>query len=253
MRHAEEVRLHPDLTSLSRAVAEEIVTLAGHATRATGRFTIVLAGGETPRTLYRLLADEYQERLPWPKIHLFWGDERYVPPDHSDSNLAMAHEILISRVPIPPHQVHPIPTDLDTPERAAAVYEALLRASFGETQPTFDLVLLGVGEDGHTASLFPGDPILRETTRWVSAVLAPPTYPQRRRITLTLPALHLAHTVFFLVSGQGKQATVRSLLQGSERARTHYPAAMVRPAGRLAWWINRHVGVEIAQDWDDSP
>jgi len=130
-----------------------------------GYFTLALAGGQTPRSLYRLLAREYRERIPWPQVHLFWGDERCVPPDDPDSNFAAAHETLISKVPLPSQNIHCIPTEIGPPEKAADVYEQVLREFFEGTSPTFDVVLLGVGEDGHTASLFPGDPVLQERKR----------------------------------------------------------------------------------------
>lgn len=238
-----EVRVCPDLVSLSHAVAGEIVHLARTAVQSWhGRFTLALAGGTTPRTLYRLLAAEYRKQIPWFRVHLFWGDERFAPPTSSESNYAMAYETLISQVPIPPAQVHRIPAESDPPDQVAQVYEKHLRDFFAETSPTFDLILLGAGPDGHTASLFPNDPVLTERECWVRAVLAPPVFPPLQRITLTLPAINQANAVFLMVSGTGKREIVQSLLKTPEIARRLYPAAMVRPVERLVWWVDQAAG-----------
>lgn len=237
------VRAYPDLGSLSRAAAESLVALAHRAVAERGRFAVALAGGTTPRLLYALLANKYREQIPWPQVHLFWGDERCVPPDHSESNFAMVSQSLISKVPVPPENIHRIPAEVAPPEKAAEAYEQTLRECFHPLVRegsffSFDVALLGVGADGHTASLFPGDPILEERERWVAAVLAPPSSPPRRRITLTLPVINRANHVFFLVSGAGKRAAVRSILDTPEKAIKLYPAAMVRPRQQVVWFID---------------
>lgn len=238
-----EIRSYPDVDSLNKAAAESIVDTARAAIGEKGRFTLALSGGSTPRALYSLLASGYADQIPWASVHLFWGDERYVPKDHPESNYKTAYQTLISRLPIPPQNLHPIPIELETPEKTAASYEGRLREFFqipktGETSTTFDLVLLGIGEDGHTASLFSGDPVLAERGRWVAAVRAPPTYQTRQRITLTLSAINKAENVFFVVSGAAKKAVVKQILEDREVAGRLYPAAMVRPKGRVVWFLD---------------
>ncbi len=235
-----EVCVHPDLASLSRAAAERLGELALKAVAERSCFALGLAGGNTPRKLYQILAEAYREHIPWSEVHLFWGDERCVPPDHPESNFGMAYETLISKIQIPPHQVHRIPVELDTPERAAEAYEITLREFLGHTSPVLDLVLLGVGADGHTASLFPGDSVLEEQGRWVKPVHAPLEYATRRRVTLTLPVLNRASYMFLLVSGTEKQKVVQTILRDPKRAREWYPAAMTRSSGRggTVWFLD---------------
>lgn len=242
-----EVRAYPGLEALSRGAAEEVVRLAAATVAGRGHVAMVLAGGHTPRPLYQLLAGEYRERIPWPQVHLFWGDERCVPPDHPDSNFALAYETLISKVLLPSENIHRVPVELDPPEKAALAYEQVLRGFFhpssaeGRPFPSFDLILLGVGEDGHTASLFPDDPVLEEKRRWVVAVRAPAAFPPPWRITLTLPVLNHAKSVVFLVSGSGKGEVVRRIMSDPEAACQRYPAAMVHPRERLFWLIEKEI------------
>ncbi len=166
-----DVRVYPDLDPLNRVAADELADLIQESVRESGRFNLVVAGGNTPRSLYRLLGEDYRDRIPWPQIHLFWGDERFVPPEHRLSNFRMVQEELIEKVPLSPENVQPMPTHFSTPEEAARAYEETLREhfpDFKESWPAFDLVLLGMGGDGHTASLFPGSPALQEKQRWAS-------------------------------------------------------------------------------------
>ena len=230
------VRMYDDLQSLSCAAAGAFLELAQETVAAQGRFTLVLSGGSTPRTLYRVLADECRAGMPWAATHVFFGDERCVPHDDPDSNYRLAREALLERVPIPPDQAHPMPTSPADQPSAAAEYEATLRASFPGEWPRFDLVFLGLGEDGHTASLFPGSPALRERRRWVVASVAP-TEP-RQRLTLTYPVLNHAARVWFLVSGASKHEALRCALL-REVAPEVCPAAGVNPAdGELLWWVD---------------
>ncbi len=201
-----EVIISSDLKNSSIKIAENILELAQTAIADRGFFTFALAGGNTPRLLYESLASEYADRIPWHSVHLFWGDERYVPMDHPESNYAMAFQTLISKISIPLENVHRIPTEIEPLEKAAASYEDELRKILldsGENaiSHSFDLILLGVGEDGHTASLFPGDLALKEKKRWVLPVYAPSSYSIRPRITLTLPLINNSNNIFFLVSG----------------------------------------------------
>lgn len=224
-----------DVNALARAAVDIFVEQAQSALRAKGRFAVALSGGSTPRAVYKLLADA---PLAWENIHLFWGDERCVPPDHADSNFRMTTESLLMRVHIPPENVHRIQGEL-APELAAARYEQELRAFFGDV-PRFDLILLGLGDDGHTASLFPESPALHERTRWAAAVAhetpPPPLVP---RVTLTLSVLNAARQVVFLVSGGGKAARLAEVLRAS-MASPSLPASMIQPDnGEILWLIDQ--------------
>jgi 6-phosphogluconolactonase len=239
-----EVRRYPNLEHLSTAAAEFICSLANERVDGSGLLTIVLAGGKTPKTLYENLAlPFYSTRMPWSHIHLFWGDERCVLPDHPESNFAMAFHALISKVPLPSQNVHRMPAEIEPPEDAAEAYEDVLREFFGFPRkpgpiPAFDLIVLGVGKDGHTASLFPGDRALEMDKRWVTAVQTPRGTPLVPRITLTLPLINGASCVLFMVSGSGKRELVRSILEEPDSAAQRYPAARVSPGGRTIWLID---------------
>jgi len=242
-----EVYVFTDLTNASHSLAEKIVEEAGEAIEKRGRFALALSGGKTPSFLYHLLASEYSARIDWPAIHLFWGDERCVPQNHPDSNFAMAYETMISKVPLPPQNIHRVTSEIQTPERAAESNEKVLREFFNdsdkETSPTFDVILLGVGEDGHTASLFPGSPALEEKSRWVVAVDAPPSYSPKKRITLTLPVINKSISVFFLVSGSEKRTVLKSILEEPGR---HFPAAMVQARRKIIWYVDEGVFSDIS-------
>ena len=175
--------------------------------------------------------------MPWDRVHLFWGDERFVPPGDPRSNARMAREALVDRVPCPPANVHPIPTELPSADAAALRYEELLRAHFPAEGPAFDLVLLGLGDDAHTASIFPGSRALVEPERWVLAVTAPADPPLR--ITLTMPALTAAAHLFVLATGAEKAAALRRALDPTSDP-AHYPAAALQRAHeRVTWWVDR--------------
>ncbi len=229
--------------ALAQVVAEWLCGL----TQASGReFAICLSGGSTPRRLYELLATpEIASRFPWSRVHWFWGDERFVPHDSRDSNYGMARDAFLSRVPAPAENVHAIPTEGVSPEQAATAYEATLKRFYGAdilapSRPLFDVTLLGVGENGHTASLFPGQPALQEIRRWVVAVTGAKSEP---RITLTYPALDSSRDVAFVVTGREKRDVV-SRAQSGDRA---MPAGLVRPVGRLHWFTDRAAAAEGAK------
>jgi 6-phosphogluconolactonase len=238
VEEANEVRIFHDAAELARAAADEISFRIQETLRQSGRFTWALSGGSTPRALYRLLAsDEYRERLPWHAIHFFWGDERHVPPDDAKSNFRMAREAMLDAVPVPPENIHRIAGEEPDAERAAKLYEDELRSFFalapGEW-PRFDLVLLGLGKDGHTASLFPGSDAVRERER---LVVAPWVEAQRTfRITLTPPVLSHARRALFLVSGAEKAAALQAVLAG-RREPDRYPAQAVE--GNRLWLVDR--------------
>lgn len=227
---------------LARAAAEEFVKLGREAIGAREFFTVALSGGSTPRVLYSLLAGDASLRaqLPWEKIHFFWGDERHVPPEHPDSNFRMAKEALLSKVPVPPANVHRIRSENPDARQAAGEYEETLltffRLKMGE-MPRFDLILLGMGPDGHTASLFPGSPGLHEQKRMIVA-----NWVERLkdyRITMTFPLLNHAACILFLVSGEEKAETLRAVLERKQE-RDLLPARLVRPQrGNCLWLVDR--------------
>jgi 6-phosphogluconolactonase len=230
-----DVRTFPDLAALSRAAADLVLAAALTAVASDARFTLVLSGGSVPRTLYTLFAQPpWVDSMPWSLIHVFWADERCVSPDHRDSNYRLAFETFLSHVPAPPENVHRIRGE-DGPDQASENYERELKRFFVSAQPAFDLVLLGAGEDGHTASLFPGSPQLRERIHLCLPVHDPG--PKHSRVTLSLPVLNNAANVVFLVSGASKSDVVRELLD--DRDRSGLPAAQVRPEeGKLVWMLD---------------
>ena len=229
--------LYDDYEALSSAAAGLFVQQARHATQARGRFSVALAGGHTPRRAYELLAlGPSSTRVPWGQVHVFWGDERCVPVDDQRSNAWMARQALLARVSIPPTQIHPIPCT-GTPHEAAELYQAVLQAFFGDQPSRFDLVLLGLGENGHTASLFPGTPVLHEQERWVAAVHAAAT--EVDRVTLTAPLINQARVVAFLISGSSKASILREVLEGSPDPE-RFPAQLIQPAkGELHWLVDQ--------------
>ena len=240
---AREVRAFPDLEALSVAAAERIIDIARESVEARGRFAIALAGGNTPKRTYRLLVERHRGEIEWPSWQVLFGDERFVPWDDNRSNYKMARDTLLADAPIPTDHVHPVPADTPTVGDAADAYQQILRRVLaGDRAPkagAIDLVLLGVGPDGHTASLFPGSPALAEQTRWARAVEAPTTVqPAVPRVTLTLPILNAARNVIFLVAGSDKRPVIAEILQGAETAR-RYPAAMVTGAGRTLWMVEQ--------------
>jgi 6-phosphogluconolactonase len=232
------VHVFPDAESLASDAATRIARLARETIDARGAFRVALAGGTTPRRAYELLAEHHRDDVDWSRVEVYFGDERCVPPDDAESNFAMAWRALLSRVPVTPANVHPMYQGGELPEVAAARYDALLRRS----AVTFDLTLLGVGEDGHTASLFPGAPSLAERARWASAVEAPPAMKTRWRVTLTLPALDASRRVMVLCAGAPKREVVSQVLSAdpsaAEAAADRYPAAMVRGAEETVWMVD---------------
>ncbi len=232
---------------LNRKAAAQFIALAGDAIARSGRFAVALSGGSTPKALYSLLAlPECRNLVDWSRVHFFWGDERCVPPDHPDSNFRMVREALLGKIQIPNENIHRMPGERE-PAEAAAAYEAEIKYFFGVIKPggwpRFDLIFLGLGEDGHTASLFPGTDAANETAHLVTVV-----YVQRLqsyRLTLTLPVINAAAQVTFLVSGESKAAIVREILL-ADGASCSYPAAKVRPSeGRLTWMIDADAAKEL--------
>lgn len=235
---ARRLRVLAGPAEVAAAAAGELLARAGEAVSARGAFALALPGGATPRALYALLADRegpWAARLPWGRTQVFFGDERCVGPEHPDSNYRLAREALLRHVPVPPQNVHRIRGELPDAAQAAAAYERELTAALGPL-PALDLVLLGLGQDGHTASLFPGSPALQERERLVAAAVAPRLGAWR--ITLTLPALERARQVLFLATGGSKAAALRRALGGG--GGEPVPAALVRPrTGRVLWLVDR--------------
>jgi len=234
------IRQFPDNESLACACAGAFLSLYRMAIADHGHFRVALAGGSTPIRLYQFLSGaEFKPKIDWKIVYLYWGDERCVPPEHPDSNYRSACEHLIDKVPIPPRNVFRMPGEAN-PEKGALMYEQLLYRSFSWVTPVFDLILLGIGEDGHIVSLFPGDPTLKERKRWVLPVRhdQPPT-PLVDRLTLTLPILNFARHVIFLVSGVRKARVVKRILVEREKL----PAALVKPSnGQLFWMLDKEAG-----------
>lgn len=223
-----------DPAALALRVADWMTSAA---LAAKGDFRVSLSGGSTPKALFTLLAsDRFIGRFPWSRVSWFWGDERFVPYDHPESNYRMTREAMLAKAPVPPANIHPVPAD-GTPEDAAARYERILQATYGApvldpARPMFDITLLGLGPDGHTASLLPGEPVLEERKRWVAAVSH--GRPEIR-ITMTYPVIENSRQVAFLVSGQPKAEIFSTIRAGG----SDVPAARVKPVGELIWFVDR--------------
>jgi 6-phosphogluconolactonase len=231
-----EIVVVADAGALAQEAAARFVSLAQEATEARGRFSVALAGGSTPRGLYERLGEvPYRNRVPWTQVHLFWGDERLVAPDDPGSNYRLAAETFVVRVPLPPENVHRMAGEL-APEAAVRAYRRALEDFFCGPRPRFDLVLLGLGSDGHTASLFAGAEVLEEKGEIVAAVEADYEGRPAGRLTLTLPAINSARQVLFMVAGEDKAGIVREVLEGPAG---RFPAQRVAPnAGHLTWLLD---------------
>jgi len=222
-----------DAEALARHVAVWLTDLAA---ASAGRFAIALSGGSTPKRLYEILAEPAQrDRFPWDRTHLFWGDERFVPPDSADSNYNMTRHALLDHAPIPPSQIHPMPTE-GTPAAAARAYQATLQTYYGRealdmAHPLFDVTLLGLGENGHTASLFPDTASLEESLAWVAPVTEGVPQP---RLTLTYPAIACSSVVAFLVAGKNKATVLKRVLAGDRSQ----PASRITATGELIWFVD---------------
>lgn len=223
------LRIFSSPKDLARAAAELFV--------ARSPKTVALSGGSTPKLLFELLADPsepFRDQIPWPDVHFFWSDERHVPPDHEESNFRMANEAMLSRVPVTKSNVHRVPSENPNAAEAASEYEQTLIEITQQPLPQLDLILLGLGPDGHTASIFPGSDVLRETKRLVAAPWVEKF--QTYRITMTLPLLNNSASVVFLVSGSEKAKIVKEVFKGPEQ----YPAQAVKPThGELLWMLDK--------------
>lgn len=225
----------PDLEVLSRTAANELCKVLSNAIAARGKASFVLSGGKTPRPLYTMLAGEFRETIDWSKIDFFWGDERYVPPEHEASNFGFARGALLQPLNISPDRIHRMPTESGDPANAALSYERHLQEYFGSSECSFDLLLLGMGADGHVASLFPGSPALQEKNRLVVVTNAPAT--PVTRLSLTFRALNAASTVMILVAGSEKRE-ILTWIERSEHRKT-FPISRVTARNRLLWYVDQ--------------
>ncbi len=226
------------------ALANWITSLIQKTLEVKDKFTIALSGGETPKKLYQTLAsDVYREKINWSRLHIFWGDERFVSFTDERNNAKMAYDNLLSKINIPSDQVHKIWTDV-TPEESAKQYENILHKYFDEKQTTFDLVLLGMGDDGHTLSLFPGNKILNDNNSWVSAVSSK---EKGERITLMPSVVNRSSTIAFLVTGESKAKNLKQVLESHQQA---YPAQHIQPAnGELYWFVDEEAGKYLQKNF----
>ncbi|MBX5450055.1 6-phosphogluconolactonase [Thermogemmatispora sp.] len=234
----QQIAIYPDAESLSQEAARLVTRLAQEAIVTRGRFTLALAGGSTPRKLYSLLASEpYRSQIDWTRVEIFWSDERCVPPDHPESNYRMAHEVMLSKLPIPAANIHRMPAEQTDHQAAAESYSAELRRVFSTTGvPVFDLIQLGMGPEGHTASLFPHQQALHERERLVLPVSVPKPPPER--LTFTPPVINAARHILFLVTGSDKAEAIRAVLE-EEGAPDDYPARLVHAAaGEVTWLLD---------------
>jgi 6-phosphogluconolactonase len=244
-----EIRVLPTPQELFQAAAEQFVELANEAISNRGRFAVALSGGSTPKTLYALLAERFASSVDWQKTFFFWGDERHVPPDHAESNFRMAYEAMLSKLPIPTENIFRVRAEEADANPAAEEYEQTLKQFFqvrpGEF-PRFDLIHLGMGPDGHTASLFPGTQALRERTRWVVANWMEKF--QTFRITLTLPVLNNARCVTFLVTGSEKAGTLHQVLERTATG-SEFPSNLIQPSnGKVVWMVDKAAAARLSTD-----
>ncbi len=246
------IRIYPDFESLSRGAAELFVHLAGTSVRARGQFSVALAGGNTPRRTYELLSQNpLRDRVAWNQAHIFWGDERCVAADDPRSNTRMAKQALLEHVPVPSAGIHPIEC-AESPRDAAHRYESLLRAFFAGGPPRFDIIFLGLGENGHTASLFPYTPALEERDRWTSDVYA--AGQNIYRVTMTAPIINQTRAVVFIVSSVSKAKVLQEVLEGP-RDPMRLPAQLIQPelhGGELYWLVDRPAALSLSSDIRDK-
>ena len=243
-----DLRIHADTDALIEAVARRWREIATAAINARGKFHVALSGGSTPGALYRLLAlPKHAEHIPWDRVHIYFGDERAVPPDHADSNFRMAKEALLDHVSIPPSHIHRMQGEAEDPHVAASAYTRELTTNLplsAQGVVQFDLLLLGVGTDGHTASLFPGTPVLHERARLVEAVFVEKL--NSWRITLTLPVIDHARHVLIMVNGESKASIIRDIF--STRRAPPFPVQLINPQGHLEWHLDHSAAALLPEE-----
>ncbi len=241
-----QVRVFTDVDALALGAADAFAAITSAAVATRSRAYVALSGGSTPKRMGELLAvAPFRDRVPWESLEVFWGDERWVPEESPESNAGVAKRTFLDHVPIPPSRVNPFPTGVPDPETAATMYATQLRTVFGQTDdvPRFDLVLLGMGDDGHTASLFPGTAVIHETEALAVAHAVPKLGAVR--LTLTPPVLNAGREVVFLVAGAEKAETLASVLEGPEKV-DELPSQIIRPVdGRLTWLVDRAAAARL--------
>jgi len=247
-----KLEIYENAKKLAWAAALKFASLAEQTVKERGRFSVLLSGGSTPKAMFSVLAEKpFADALPWQSIYFFWGDERCVPPDHTDSNYRMANEALLGKVAVPRENIFRVPAEDEDHDRAAANYSQTIRQFFNpvanasgtDSLPRFDLVFLGMGADGHTASLFPGTTALQVEDR-----IAVANYVEKFqtfRITLTAAAINHAEQVVFLIAGADKAATLKDVLEG-ERQPQKYPSQLIQPVnGELLWMLDEAAAAEL--------
>ena len=235
--HKNKIEVFETPEALGEATAEFIIRLAYECISRRGKFILCLSGGSTPELLFKLMASaDYRERMPWAQTFIFWGDERYVPMDDSRNNAYIARTLLLDKVAIPAENIFPIPTNLEPATEVAKAYAQTLETFFGNSLPQFDLIMLGIGENAHTASLFPNTPVIHEKRAWVSALYVEEV--KMYRITLTAPVINNAHDVMFLAAGSGKAEVLKTVLTAPYQPEK-YPAQLISPVlGSLFWFLD---------------
>ncbi len=232
---APSVHIFPDAEAVAQHAAEFITDLIVKTLEKQDRFTLALSGGSTPKRLHQLLAaTPYREQIDWTRLHIFWGDERYVPLEDERNNARMAYDTLLNQVNIPADQVHIMRTDLGDPRQSAAEYEAILHRYFDGREQSFDLLLLGMGDDGHTLSLFPGTEVVHETQRWCTAFFL--QQQDMFRVTLTKTIANKSACILFLTTGKGKAPALKQVLEGPPNINT-YPSQVIQPEYGVTHWM----------------
>ncbi|REA61680.1 6-phosphogluconolactonase [Dyadobacter luteus] len=239
-----EIHVSKNTADLSKDLADRIVTLIDATLGKQDRFTFVLSGGSTPKALYALLSESpYSENIPWEKVHFFWGDERAVPFEDERNNAKMCYDQLLNKVNVPAENIHIMRTDV-SPEESAAAYEKVLKSYFKDGESTFDFVLLGMGDDGHTLSLFPGTEVVHESEAWTSAFFL--QAQDMYRITLTAPVVNAAKYVAFMATGAGKAETLKSVLEGDQNL-DKFPSQIIKPVnGELHWFVDEAAAAQLS-------
>jgi 6-phosphogluconolactonase len=236
-----DFNVFPGTSDLAQAAARQIAELLQDALESRDRASLVLTGGKTPKPVYRALAAQHGKSVDWNRVDFFWGDDRFVPADHDESNVRLAQENLLSRIDASECRTFPFPVTMDSPEDAAIAHEETLRSYFADKEPVFDVLLLGLGEDGHVASLFPGHGSLQERDRWVLHTRAPAGNPITDRLTMTLPIINGARSILFIVAGEKKSGAVAAATCNNEEA----PAGLVRRGENVHWFMDEDAAREV--------
>lgn len=244
-----EIKEFKNIDALSEKAAEFFIAIAKKEINYKGFFTVALAGGNSPKKIYNLLAKKFAKKIDWNKVFIFWGDDRYIPHTDRESNYKMVYDNLISKINIPQQNIFRIPVEIYPPENSALLYEKIMKKFFFTVRqvdsdkqlPIFDLIMLGIGVDGHTASLFPGHRAVNEQKRWVVHVKAHARVTLRDRITITIPVINNAKNVMFVISGAGKGKIIKNILENKDKGKI-YPASRINlKEGQTVWFIDKKI------------